>query len=104
GAGRVVVQDLVRIGESIADGSFFDNAAFVQACENAKKHGGTVHLMGLMGSGGVHAIDKHLFALIDLCATRGVPRIAIHALLDGRDTMPHSGLGYMRELLERANG
>src|SRR6185503_12771059 len=104
GAGRVVVQDLVRIGEAIRDRTFFDNPAFVAACDGAKMRGATVHLVGLIGSGGVHAIDKHLFALIDLCAARGVPRIAIHALLDGRDTMPHSGLGYMRELLERANG
>ena len=62
-------------------------------------NGGTVHLVGLIGNGGVHAIDAHLFALVDLCARRGVPRVAIHALLDGRDTMPRSGLGYMRELL-----
>lgn len=104
GAGRVVMQDLVRIGESIRVGTFFDNPAFVGACESAKKNGGTVHLMGLIGAGGVHAIDKHLFALIDLCAKREVPRIAIHALMDGRDTMPRSGLNYMRQLIEYANG
>lgn len=104
GAGRVVMQDLVRIDESIRDRSFFENAAFIHACESAKRNDGTVHLMGLIGNGGVHAIDKHLFALIDLCAERGVPRVAIHALLDGRDTMPRSGLGFMRELLERAEG
>jgi 2,3-bisphosphoglycerate-independent phosphoglycerate mutase len=104
GAGRVVMQDLVRIGESIRDRSFFENPAFVRACDHAKKHGGTVHLMGLVGNGGVHAIDKHLFALIDLCAKREVPRIAIHALLDGRDTMPRSALGYMRQTVEYANG
>jgi len=103
GAGRVVMQDLVRIGESIRDGSFFENPVFVQACEAAKNAGGTVHLMGLIGSGGVHAIDKHLFALIDLCVKRDVPRIAVHALLDGRDTMPRSAFGYMRELLAYAN-
>lgn len=102
GAGRVVMQDLVRIGESIRDRSFFENPVFVRACDAAKKSGGTVHLMGLIGNGGVHAIDKHLFALIDLCSTRGVPRIAIHALLDGRDTMPRSALGYMRELIDYA--
>src|SRR5213075_2887362 len=88
GAGRVVMQDLVRIGESIRDGSFFQNHAFVEACDTAKRRGATVHLMGLIGKGGVHAIDQHLFALIDLCARRGVPNVAIHALLDGRDTMP----------------
>ena len=104
GAGRVVVQDLVRIGESITDGSFFRNRVFVEACERVKANGGTVHLMGLIGKGGVHAIDAHLFALIDLCAREQVPRIAIHALLDGRDTMPRSGLGYMRALLDKANG
>jgi 2,3-bisphosphoglycerate-independent phosphoglycerate mutase len=104
GAGRVVMQDLVRIGASIRDGSFFENPMFVTACDAAVKNAGTVHLMGLLGSGGVHAIDKHLFALIDLCAKRGVPRVAIHTLLDGRDTMPRSALGYMRELLDYAKG
>jgi 2,3-bisphosphoglycerate-independent phosphoglycerate mutase len=104
GAGRVVVQDLVRIDDSIRDGSFFENPVFVAACDAAKKSGGTVHLVGLIGNGGVHAIDKHLFALIDLCAKRGVQRVAIHALLDGRDTMPRSGLDYMRELLDHAKG
>jgi 2,3-bisphosphoglycerate-independent phosphoglycerate mutase len=104
GAGRVVMQDLVRIDEAIRDRSFFRNPAFAEACATANKNGGTVHLMGLIGAGGVHAIDKHLFALIDLCSERKVPRVAIHALLDGRDTMPRSSLGYMRELLEYANG
>jgi 2,3-bisphosphoglycerate-independent phosphoglycerate mutase len=60
--------------------------------------------MGLIGSGGVHALDKHLFALIDLAEAERVPRVAIHALLDGRDTMPTSGLGYMEELLAYARG
>ena len=104
GAGRVVMQDLVRIDRAIADGSLFQNKAFVEACQRAKKSDGTVHLVGLIGKGGVHAIDQHLFALIDLCARQQAPRVAIHAMLDGRDTMPRSGLGYMRELLERARG
>ena len=104
GAGRVVVQDLVRIGESIRDGSFFENRAFVDACDSAIRSNGTVHLMGLIGNGGVHALDAHLFALVDLCTRRRVPRVAIHALLDGRDTMPRSALGFMRELLQRVDG
>src|SRR5437868_3634074 len=66
GAGRVVVQDLVRIDDSIRDRSFFSNPVFAGACDATKKTGGTVHLLGLIGNGGVHAIDKHLFALIDL--------------------------------------
>src|SRR6476469_2040595 len=65
GAGRVVMQDLVRITTAIDDGSFFSNAALVSACSQVKKNGGTLHLMGLVGAGGVHAIDTHLFALID---------------------------------------
>ena len=104
GAGRVVMQDLVRIGESIRDRSFFQNPVFNHACDAAIQSKGTVHLVGLLGNGGVHAIDEHLFALIDLCAERRVPRVAIHAMTDGRDTMPRSGLGYMRQLLEHANG
>ena len=104
GAGRVVMQDLVRIDRAIADGSFFHNRAFVDGCQKAKRTNGTVHLVGLIGKGGVHAMDQHLFALIALCARERVPRVAIHAMLDGRDTMPRSGLGYMRELLERAEG
>jgi 2,3-bisphosphoglycerate-independent phosphoglycerate mutase len=104
GAGRVVMQDLVRINQAIADGSFFENPAFVGACERVKASGGTLHLLGLIGSGGVHGLDKHLFALIDLAERRGVQRVAVHALLDGRDTMPRSGYGYMQDLLAHARG
>jgi 2,3-bisphosphoglycerate-independent phosphoglycerate mutase len=99
GAGRVVMQDLVRITTAISDGSFFTNPAFLSACERVKQSGGTLHLMGLIGEGGVHAIDAHLRALIDLTIRQCVPRVAIHAFMDGRDTMPTSGFGYLRELL-----
>ena len=104
GAGRVVKQDLVRITEAIEDGSFFTRPAFVGACESVRASGGTLHLMGLLGDGGVHALDEHLFALVDLAARQRVDRVAIHALLDGRDTMPMSGLEYMRETLARTQG
>src|SRR5688500_11009528 len=90
GAGRVVMQDLVRIGAAIADGSFFRIPAFVEACAQVRGNGGTLHLMGLLGKGGVHAVDDHLYALVDLAERARVPRIAIHALLDGRDTLPKS--------------
>src|SRR4051812_35396181 len=63
GAGRVVLQDLVRISSAITDGSFYTNPALIAACELVKANGGTLHLMGLIGAGGVHAIDSHLFAL-----------------------------------------
>jgi 2,3-bisphosphoglycerate-independent phosphoglycerate mutase len=104
GAGRVVMQDLVRISQAIKDGSFFRAEAFVSACRAVRRSRGTLHLMGLLGKGGVHAVDTHLFALIDLAEREGVDRTAIHLLTDGRDTMPTSGLGYMRELLEYGRG
>jgi len=100
GAGRVVMQDLVRISSAIADGSFYSNPALVAACERVKAKDGTLHLMGLIGAGGVHAIDSHLYALLDLAKRQGIARLAIHAMLDGRDTLPKSALGYMQELLE----
>src|SRR4051812_23775298 len=103
GAGRIVMQDLVRIDESIKDGSFFANRTWVEQIKKAVSSNKRVHLVGLVGKGGVHAIDQHLFALIDLCAKLGA-KPAIHAMLDGRDTMPRSGLGYMRELLAHAKG
>lgn len=100
GAGRVVMQDLVRISSAIADGSFYTNPALTGACKRVKAAGGTLHLLGLIGAGGVHAIDTHLCALLDLARREGVDRVAIHAFLDGRDTLPKSALGYMQQLLE----
>ena len=104
GAGRVVMQDLVRIGEAIRTGEFFRNDVFVGACRRVKASGGTLHLAGLIGSGGVHAIDRHLLALVDLAEREGVERVAIHAFLDGRDTLPKSALGFMEELLAATEG
>jgi 2,3-bisphosphoglycerate-independent phosphoglycerate mutase len=99
GAGRVVKQDLVRINDAIKDGSFFTNEVFVDACRSVIRSGGTLHLVGLIGAGGVHAIDTHLLALLELAEREGVPRVAIQVMLDGRDTMPRSGLGYLQELI-----
>lgn len=103
GAGRVVMQDLVRISAAIKDGSFFRNPALVMACEGAKR-GGTLHVMGLLGGGGVHAIDAHLYAVIDMAERLAVPRVALHLLTDGRDTLPQSARGYLRDLLSYARG
>jgi 2,3-bisphosphoglycerate-independent phosphoglycerate mutase len=93
------MQDLVRISTAISDGSFFRNQALLSACRTAVRNNSTLHLMGLIGTGGVHAIDKHLVALIDLARREKVPRVAIHAFTDGRDTLPRSALGFMQELL-----
>ncbi|HUF28858.1 MAG TPA: 2,3-bisphosphoglycerate-independent phosphoglycerate mutase [Gemmatimonadaceae bacterium] len=104
GAGRVVNQDIVRISKTIESGEFFRNPVILDVCRHVRKHGGTLHLVGLIGDGGVHALDQHLFALIDLAEREHVPRTAVHALLDGRDTMPKSGLAFMEQLLARARG
>ncbi len=104
GAGRVVKQDMVRISDAIADGSFSENATLRGICAAARAPGATLHLMGLIGNGGVHALDEHLFALLDLAERERVPRVAIHALTDGRDTPPQSALGFVQEVVARAAG
>src|SRR4026207_34059 len=88
GAGRVVMQDLVRISSAIADGSFYTNPTLTDACRQVKANGGTPHLLGVVGWGGVHAIATHLCALLDLARREGVQKVAIPAILDGRDTLP----------------
>jgi 2,3-bisphosphoglycerate-independent phosphoglycerate mutase len=104
GAGRVVVQDLVRIDTAIADGSFVRNGAFASACRAVRHAGGTLHLVGLIGNGGVHARDRHLWALLDVAEAQRVPRTVVHAMLDGRDTLPRSALRFMEELMRRVEG
>jgi 2,3-bisphosphoglycerate-independent phosphoglycerate mutase len=104
GAGRVVKQDMVRISDAIADGSFFENPTLRSICAAARVPGVTLHLMGLIGNGGVHALDEQLFALFDLVERERVPRVALHALTDGRDTPPTSGLEFMKETVARASG
>jgi 2,3-bisphosphoglycerate-independent phosphoglycerate mutase len=100
GAGRPVLQDLPRIDAAIADGSFFTRPALLAACERARETG-RLHVVGLIGPGGVHAHDRHLVALVALAARLGVPSVRVHALLDGRDTPPSSGLLLMRDLEHR---
>jgi 2,3-bisphosphoglycerate-independent phosphoglycerate mutase len=98
GAGRVVPQDLVRISQSIEREEFFALSPLVELVGVLKKTGGTLHLMGLLGPGGVHAIDTHLLAAIELGIRHGLPRIAIHGFLDGRDTLPTSAAEVVRTL------
>ena len=90
GAGRVVYQELTRIDAAIRDGSFFDNAELNAACDAVLSTGGTLHLLGLLSPGGVHAHERHLFAMMELAARRGVAKVAVHAFLDGRDMPPRS--------------
>ena len=97
GAGRVVPQDIVRISQSIDAGEFFGIPALVQLVDETRRRHGTLHVMGLVGTGGVHALDKHLLAAVELGRRAGVP-VAIHAWLDGRDTPPKSALGFLETL------
>jgi 2,3-bisphosphoglycerate-independent phosphoglycerate mutase len=99
GAGAIVKQDLARIDDSIADGSFFDNEALLGACEQARNSpGGRLHLLGLVSDGGVHSGWEHIEAAIELASQEGVPDVVFHAFTDGRDTLPHGGKGYVGEL------
>ncbi len=97
GAGSVVRQDLTRIDDAIADGSFARNDALRRACGVARERG-RLHLMGLVSAGGVHASMGHLHALIELASAEGVTDTIVHAFTDGRDTNPDSGAGYVAEV------
>ncbi|ACV68429.1 2,3-bisphosphoglycerate-independent phosphoglycerate mutase [Desulfohalobium retbaense] len=98
GAGRVVNQDIVRISQAIADGTLATNPVLSDLFAATRHSGGRLHLIGLVSDGGVHSHQEHLEALIDTALAAGVERICVHAILDGRDTPPQSGLGYMQRL------
>jgi 2,3-bisphosphoglycerate-independent phosphoglycerate mutase len=96
GAGRRVPQMLVRIDEAVSDGIFFANPAFEGPLAAGRNQ--TLHLVGLVGDGGVHAQGRHLDALIDLAKRRGLGRVVVHALTDGRDSRPDAALGHIKRL------
>src|SRR5215470_6902943 len=95
GAGRIVYQDLVRINRAVERGELAHNPVLVAAMETARADGKALHLMGLIGPGGVHASQTHLIGLLKAAQARGVARVYVHAFLDGRDTPPTSALGYL---------
>ncbi len=98
GSGRVVYQDLSRINAAILDGSFFTNPVLVPALQKASAEGGSVHLMGLLSDGGVHSAIEHVHALVDLARRSGVERVYVHTFMDGRDTSPTAGVGFLDDL------
>ncbi|MGN6557545.1 MAG: 2,3-bisphosphoglycerate-independent phosphoglycerate mutase, partial [Solirubrobacterales bacterium] len=99
GAGAIVKQDLARIDDAVADGSFFDNEVLLAACERARRSPrGRLHLLGLVSDGGVHSGWEHIEACIELASQEGVPDVVFHAFTDGRDTLPTGGRGYVAEL------
>lgn len=103
GAGRIVYQDLPRINMSIADGSFFHNQAFIDATSHVKKNNSALHLMGLVGSGGVHSNIEHLFALLHLAKKQDVKNLYLHLFTDGRDSPPTSASTYISQIQREIN-
>lgn len=103
GAGRLLLQDLPKINQAIANKSFFSNATLLQAIEHCKTNNATLHLMGLVSPGGVHSHQDHLHALIDLCEQEALPHCAVHAFLDGRDTPPQSATAYLDALQQKVD-
>lgn len=100
GAGRIVYQDLARINMAIADGTFFQNKTFLEAIEHARKNNSNLHLMGLIGAGGVHSNIEHLYALIRLAAQYKFDRVFLHLFTDGRDSPPTAARTYINQLRE----
>ena len=98
GAGRIVRMDMTRIDTAIMDGSLYTDPTFVRAYELAAQKGRALHLIGLLSDGGVHSHQRHLDALIRMAAQHKLTHVFVHAFMDGRDTLPTSGLGYLEEL------
>lgn len=99
GAGRTVYQDFTRISLAVREGDLFANPTLIAVMDQVQKRGSALHLMGLLSDGGVHSHIDHLIALLELAARRGIERVFVHPFMDGRDTPPQSGLGYMEALV-----
>ena len=98
GAGRIIYQELTKITKAIDDGDFFENKALLAACENAKKNGTALHLMGLVSDGGVHSHITHSYGILELAKRQGLDKVYVHCFLDGRDTPPASGKEFVEAL------
>lgn len=101
GAGRIVYQELTRITKEIDDGDFFKNEELLEAINNCKKNGSSLHLFGLLSDGGVHSHNTHLYGLLEMAKREGLEKVYVHAFLDGRDTAPTSGKDFMEELCDK---
>ncbi len=99
GAGRIVYQDFTRINRDIENGDFFKNETLSSVMDRMDEHGGGLHLFGLLSDGGVHSHINHLKALLQMAKQHGLSKVYVHAFMDGRDTPPKSGGGYMEELV-----
>ncbi|HEY8423526.1 MAG TPA: 2,3-bisphosphoglycerate-independent phosphoglycerate mutase [Clostridia bacterium] len=101
GAGRIVYQDITRIDKAIKDGEFFENPVLKGAMENAKANNSKLHLIGLLSDGGVHSHINHLFALLEMAKMNGLEKVYVHALMDGRDVSPTSGVGFLAQTQQK---
>jgi len=101
GGGKVFYQILPRINKSISDGSFYSNQIFLKAADYVKRNNSKLHLLGLVSSGGVHASIEHLFALLLMAQRQRVKNVFVHVILDGRDTIYNSGLGFVEKLVAK---
>jgi 2,3-bisphosphoglycerate-independent phosphoglycerate mutase len=101
GAGRVVHMDITRIDKLIADGEFSSHPAIAAAMQRAAEGGRALHLLGLLSDGGVHSHQRHLYAFLKAAAEHGLTRVFVHAFLDGRDTAPNGGGGYLAALQQK---
>lgn len=103
GAGKVIYQSLPRITMDIQSGDFFQQKTFLKAIEHAKENNSALHLMGLLGKGGVHSQSEHLYALLELALNQKVEKLFLHIFTDGRDSAPNSGVDSLRELQQKLN-
>src|SRR5215470_5176879 len=101
GAGRIVYMDITKIDVMIENGEFFSNPALLSAMKNARSGGRRLHLFGLLSDGGVHSHQNHLYALLRMAKQHGVDRVFVHAFMDGRDTLPTGGAGYIDQLQQK---
>src|SRR5213079_1899075 len=101
GAGRVVYMDITKIDLMIEKGDFFTNEALLAAMKHARSGGRRLHVFGLLSDGGVHSHQNHLYALLRMAKQSGVDRVFVHAFMDGRDTLPTSGAGYLDQLQQK---
>ena len=101
GAGRIVHMDSTRIELMIQNGEFFSHPVLLAAMKNARSGGRRLHLFGLLSDGGVHSYQTHLYALLKMAKQNGVDRVFVHAFMDGRDTLPTNGAGYLEQLQQK---
>lgn len=101
GAGRIVYQELTRITKAIEDGDFFKNEGLMEAMNNCRDNNSALHIFGLLSDGGVHSHNTHLYGLLEMAKKNGLDKVYVHAFLDGRDTAPTSGKGFMEELVAK---